>query len=76
VETRNSASKTSCEIDDINQLEKRFISSQAFHRTPGGRIQKTTTEEQFKPKIIESFDPVTKEGTSASTYTNTPQTKY
>jgi hypothetical protein len=61
VETRNSASKTSCEIDDRNQLKKRFISSQAFHRTPGGRIRKTTTGEQFKPIILESFDPVTQE---------------
>jgi hypothetical protein len=61
VETRNDASKTSCEIDNRNQLEKRFISSQAFHRTPGGRVRKTTTGEKFKPIILESFDPATQE---------------
>jgi hypothetical protein len=47
-ETRNGARKTSCEIDDRNQLEKQFISSQVFHRTPGGRDQKTTAEERFE----------------------------
>jgi hypothetical protein len=35
------------------------MSSQAFHRTPDGRIQKITAGEQFKPRILESFDPVT-----------------
>jgi hypothetical protein len=37
------------------------MSSQAFHRTPGGRIRKITAGEQFKPRIIESFDPTTQE---------------
>jgi hypothetical protein len=45
VETRNDASKTTLEIDDKNRLEKQFISSQPFHRTPGGRVRKTTAEE-------------------------------
>jgi hypothetical protein len=60
-ETRNDASKTSSEIDDRNQTEKQFISSQAFHRTPGGRVQKITAGVQFKPRILESFDPATQE---------------
>jgi hypothetical protein len=61
VETRNSASKTTCEIDDRNQLEKQFISSRAFHRTTGGRVQKITAEEQFKSQNLELFDPATQE---------------
>jgi hypothetical protein len=60
-EIRNGASKTSCEIDDKNQLEKQFISSQVFHRTPGGRVQKITVREQFEPQNLESFDPVTQD---------------
>jgi hypothetical protein len=39
--TLNSASKTTCEIDDKIRIEEQFISSQAFHRTPCGRVQKT-----------------------------------
>jgi hypothetical protein len=58
-ETRNSAGKTTSEIDDKNQIEEQFISSQAFHRTFGGRVQKTTVEDQFEPQNLESFDPVT-----------------
>jgi hypothetical protein len=34
-----------CKIDDENRIEEQFISSQAFHRTPGGRIQQITTGE-------------------------------
>jgi hypothetical protein len=60
-EPRNGASKTTCEIDDKNRLEKQFISSQAFHRTPGGRVREITTGEQFKPRNLESFDPTTQE---------------
>jgi hypothetical protein len=59
--TRNGASKTSCEIDDKNQLKKQFISSQVFHRTPGGRVQKITVKEQFEPRNLKSFDPVTQD---------------
>jgi hypothetical protein len=60
-ETRNSASKTTSEIDDKNQIEEQFMSSQAFHRTSGGCIQKITAGVQFEPRNIESFDPVTQE---------------
>jgi hypothetical protein len=60
-ETRNGASKTTCKINDKNRLEKQFISSQSFHRTPGGRVRETTAREQFKPRILESFDPTTQE---------------
>jgi hypothetical protein len=49
------------EIDDKNQIEEQFISSQAFHRTPGGHIQEITAGEQFEPRILESFDPATQE---------------
>jgi hypothetical protein len=49
------------EIDDKNWIEEQFISLQAFHRTPGGRIRKITAGEQFKPRTLESFDPVTQE---------------
>jgi hypothetical protein len=38
--------------------QKQFISSQVFHRTPGGRVQKTTAGERFRPQILETFDPV------------------
>jgi hypothetical protein len=60
-ETHNSASKTSCKIDDRNQLRKQFISSQVFHQTPGGRVREITAGEQFEPRNLESFDLVTYE---------------
>jgi hypothetical protein len=60
-ETHNSASESTCKIDDKNRIEEQFISSQAFHRTPGGRVRETTVGEQFKPRILETFDPVTQE---------------
>jgi hypothetical protein len=60
-ETQNGVSKSTREIDDKNRLEKQFISSQAFHRTPGERVQKTTAGERFGPRILETFDPVAKE---------------
>jgi hypothetical protein len=44
METQNGASKASCKIDDKNRLEKQFISSQAFHRTPGERVQELPRE--------------------------------
>jgi hypothetical protein len=50
-----------CELDDKNRIEQQFMSSQAFHRTTGGRVQEITVGEQFEPRIIESFDPVTQE---------------
>jgi hypothetical protein len=61
METRNGASKTTREIDDKNRFEKQFISSQAFHRTPGRRVRETTAGERFEPRILESLDPVTQE---------------
>jgi hypothetical protein len=61
VETRNDAGKTMCEIDDKNWIEERFISSQAYHRTPGGRVREITAGEQFEPRILKSFDPATQE---------------
>jgi hypothetical protein len=60
-EIRNGACKTTSEIDDRNQLEKRFISSQAFHRTTGGRVQKITTREQFESQNLEIFNPAAQE---------------
>jgi hypothetical protein len=44
-DTRNGASENTCEIDDKNQIKTQFVSSQIFHRTPGGRVQKTTAGE-------------------------------
>jgi hypothetical protein len=46
---------------DKNRLEKQFISSQAFHRTLGGRVRETTVGERFEPQILESLGPVTQE---------------
>jgi hypothetical protein len=60
-ETQNTASKTTSEINDKNWIEKQFMSSEAFHQTPDGRIQETIAKEQFKPRIFESFEPVTQE---------------
>jgi hypothetical protein len=57
-ETWNGASKTTREINDKNQLKKQFISSKAFHRTPGGRVRETAAGERFRPRILETFDPV------------------
>jgi hypothetical protein len=45
---------TTSEINDKNQIKK-------LHRTPNGRVQDTTAGEQFKPRNLESFDPVTQE---------------
>jgi hypothetical protein len=47
-ETRIGASKTTCEVDDKNQIEEQFIFSQAFHRTHGGQVQKISAEERFE----------------------------
>jgi hypothetical protein len=60
-ETQSGASKTTCEIDNKNRIEEKVISSQAFHRTPGGRVREITAEEQFEPRILESFVPATQE---------------
>jgi hypothetical protein len=37
------------------------MSSQAFHRTPGGHVRETTAGEQFEPRILKSFDSTTQE---------------
>jgi hypothetical protein len=60
-ETQNGASKTPRENDDENRLKEQFISSQAFHQTPGGRVQEITVGEQFKLRNLELFDPVAQE---------------
>jgi hypothetical protein len=70
MKTRNGASKTTSEIDDKNQIEEQFISSQSFHRTPDGRVRKITVEVQFEPRNLESFDPVTQELYQTSPYKN------
>jgi hypothetical protein len=44
-----------------NRVKKQFISSQAFYRTPGGHVREITAGEQFEPRILKSFDPVTQE---------------
>jgi hypothetical protein len=44
-----------------NSTQKQFISSQAFHRTPGGRVRETTAGERFRPRILELFDPAAQE---------------
>jgi hypothetical protein len=59
VETQNSASRTTYEIDDKNQIEEQFTPAQAFHRTPDGRVRKITDEVQFGLGNLELFDPVT-----------------
>jgi hypothetical protein len=60
-ETRNGASKTTSKIDDENQIEKQFLSSQIFHRTPGGCVRRITVEKRFELDNLESFDLVTQE---------------
>jgi hypothetical protein len=60
-ETQISGGKKTCKINDKNQLKSLFMSSQTFHRTPGGRIQEITAGEQFEPRILECFDLVTQE---------------
>jgi phosphotransferase system IIB component len=60
-ETRHNAGKNTCEIDDENQINEQYISSQEFHQTASGRVQKIIVGEQFKPRILGSFDPVTQD---------------
>jgi hypothetical protein len=38
---------------------KNSLYPQTFYQTPGRRVQEITAEEQFEPRTIESFDPVT-----------------
>jgi hypothetical protein len=37
------------------------MSSQAFHRTLGGRVREITVRERFEPRNLKSFDPVAHE---------------
>jgi hypothetical protein len=60
-ETRIEASKTTCEINDKNQIEEQFISSHAFHRTTSGRLREITAGMQFELGNIEFFDSTTQE---------------
>jgi hypothetical protein len=53
------ANKTTREIDDKNSTQKQFISSQAFHRTPGGRVREPTAGERFRPRNLKTLDPTT-----------------
>jgi hypothetical protein len=46
--TRRAANK----VTTRTRLKKQFISSQAFHRTLGERVQEPTAGEQFKPQIL------------------------
>jgi hypothetical protein len=66
VEIQNGASKTTSEIDNKNQLEEQFITSQVFHRTPGGHVQKITVGEKIEPQILELFNLVAQESNQAS----------
>jgi hypothetical protein len=52
VKTRDSTGKNLSETDDENQIEKRFISSQSFHRTAGGHVRETTMGERLKQRIL------------------------
>jgi hypothetical protein len=54
MKARKGANKTTREIDDKNLTQKQFISSQAFHRTLGGRVRETTAGERFRPQILET----------------------
>jgi hypothetical protein len=60
-ETQIGVSQNTSEIDDKNRIKEQFISSQAFHRITGGRVREIIAEEQFEPRILESFDPTTQE---------------
>jgi hypothetical protein len=60
-ETRNDAGKTTCEIDDKNRINEQFISSQAFHRTPDGRVREITMGLQFILENLKIFYPVAQE---------------
>jgi plasmid maintenance system antidote protein VapI len=42
METWIDIDKNTCETDDENQIKTQFMSSQAFHRIPCGRVRETT----------------------------------
>jgi hypothetical protein len=60
-ETWIDAGKNTCERDDKTQTKNQFMSSQAFHRTPCGRVQETTVWEWLELGNLEFFDPVARE---------------
>jgi hypothetical protein len=63
-ETQKGANKTTQEIDNKKtRLRNSFISSQAFHRTLGGRVRETAAGEQFRPQILETFNTVARDTT-------------
>jgi hypothetical protein len=47
--------------DSQNWIKRQLEFSQAFHRTPCGRVQGTTTWEQFRHRKLELFDLVAQE---------------
>jgi hypothetical protein len=74
--TRRDANNTTQEIVNKDLTQKQFISSQAFHRTLGGRVRETTTEEQFRPQLFETLDTAAQNHAGNSTcnkfHTQTP----
>jgi hypothetical protein len=52
---------TTREIYDKNSTQKQFVSSQVFHRTPGGRVREITAGVNIELGNLESFGPVTPE---------------
>jgi hypothetical protein len=50
-----------CEIGNKNRLEKQYMPSEAFHRTPDGRIKEIIAEVRFGLGNLESFNPVTQD---------------
>jgi hypothetical protein len=72
----NGCSQDPDKIDNRNQLKTQFISSQAFHRTPGGRVWEITAGERFEQRILESFEPATQKlyrDLPATIHTRIPQ---
>jgi hypothetical protein len=60
-ETWHGGSKTTSKTDDKNQIKNQFISSQVFHRTPGGHVREITAGEQLERENIDLFDLVAQE---------------
>jgi hypothetical protein len=49
-----------------DSTQKQFISSQAFHRTLGGRVREPTVGERFRPRNLKTLDPTTQRYNRAS----------
>jgi hypothetical protein len=60
-EIQISVSKNTGEIDDKNRTKTQFMCSRSFHRTVGGRVQKTIVKVQFILRNLESFDSMNQE---------------